>query len=182
MTSTFDVLRNTIINSQLNQSQKETYLKQLDTTTNTTTNIDTTPIIRNIIADPIINSTMANIGFNPNSIMRDTYNPGFSFKKPIQENNYSSVNIQGQKPVDKQNIKNAVIITKEQATGPNNYGQPEIIKSSIQIVRKANKFNKFNDKKIPLNQQQAFIYSDETPLLDEKLVNRRIPFSKKIVP
>lgn len=182
MTSTFDILRNSIINSGLNQENKENYLKQLNTsisTTNTTNTTNTTsPIVRNIISNSVINTSMANLGFNPNAIMRDTYKPGFSF------NNVSSESINKDtapiKQVNKQNLKNAVIITKEQEIGINKYGKQEIIKSSIQIVQKANKFNKFNDKQIPLNQQQPFKFSDETPLLDEKLVNKNIPFSKKI--
>jgi hypothetical protein len=49
-------------------------------------------------------------------------------------------------------------------------------------VQKAQRFPKLNDKKIPINNNQPFKVSDETPLLDEKIVNPRIPFSKKLVP
>jgi hypothetical protein len=185
MTSTFDILRNSIINSGLSEQNKETYLKQLNTTSETTTTTPSStisPIVRNIVSNPVVNTTIANLGFNPSAIMRDTYKPGFSFKSTTEETTAQQPTTQMAKQVNKQNLKNAVIITKEQETGINEFGKPEIIKSSIQIVQKGKKFNKVNDQRIPLNQQQPFKYSDETPLLDEKLVNQRFPFSKKIKP
>jgi hypothetical protein len=183
MTSTFDILRKTIMNSNLSEQNKNTYLEKLNnttSTTSTTTDNNISSTLRDIISNPVINTTMSNLGFNPSAIMRDTYKPGFSFKSqeiPQQQQQQQNVPL---KPVNKQNIKNAVIITKEQETGIDKTGKQEIIKSSIQVVQKGKKFNELNDKKIPLNQNQPFKYSDETPLLDEKLVDKRIPFSKKL--
>lgn len=180
MASTFDILRKTISNSNLSDANKETYLKQLNKSTETETNTSSTA--RSIISNPVINTTMANLGFNPSAIMRDTYKPGFSFKSdgPIVSQSQTQPVIE--KPVNKKNQKNAVIITKEQKTGINDKGKPEIIASSIQIVQKAKKYNNINDKKVPIDQNQAYKYSDETPLLDEKIVNPTIPFSKKLSP
>jgi len=175
MASTFDILRKTISNSNLSESNKQTYLNQLNSSTETST-------ARNIISNPVINTTMANLGFNPNSIMRDTYKPGFSFKSSNTTPTTQQQQAVIQKPVNKNNIRNAVIITKEQKTGINDKGKPEIIASSIQVVQKAVKYNNLNDKKVPIDQNQAYKFSDETPLLDEKIVNPVIPFSKKLSP
>lgn len=174
MASTVDILRKTIEKSNLSQASKDTYLGKIDASNDAST-------LRNIISNPVVNTTMANLGFNPSSIMRETYKPRYSFKtsdNSIQQPQ-QPIN-QPMKPVNKQNIKNAVIITKEQETGINEEGKPEIIKSSIQIVQKAKQFNKVNDQRIPLERMQPFKFSDDTPLLDEKIVNPRIPFSKKL--
>jgi hypothetical protein len=176
----YDIMHNTIINTPLNPQNKQNYLQQLQTAA---TNTKPQEILRGIISNPIINSNMPNLGFNPSAIMRDTYKPAFSFKKNDDTQEQQSQNqSQIPKPVNKQNIKNAVIITKEQETGIGKEGDPEIISSSIRIVQKAKKFNKLNDQKIPINNNQPFKFSDQTPLLDEKIVNPRIPFSKKLSP
>jgi hypothetical protein len=181
MSSTIDILRNTINSSNLSQANKDAYLSKLNATA--TNNPSISSNVRNIVSNPVINTTMANLGFNPSAIMRDTYKPGFSFKSTptvTQQQQQQPANNQPLKPVNKQNIKNAVIITKEQETGINEQGKPEIIKSSIQIVQKAKQFKKVNDQRVPLERMQPFKFSDETPLLDEKIVNPRIPFSKKL--
>jgi hypothetical protein len=177
MTSTIDILRNTINNSNLSDENKQTYLNKINTTT--TTNSAST--VRNIISNPVINTTMANLGFNPSSIMMDTYKPAFSFK--AKENTQQETQIDNTPPklVNKQNIKNAFIITKEQEIGINKKGKQEIIHSSINIVKKAEKYKKYNEKQIPINQNQPFKFSDETILLNEKLGNAKIPFSKKLI-
>ena len=177
-TNIYDIMSKTINGSQLSEQSKQNYLQQLGSTTS-----KPEQMLRGIISNPVINSTMANLGFNPSAIMRDTYKPAFSFKgneeSPTAQQNATST---PEKPVNKQNMKNAVIITREQETAIAKDGNQEIVKSSIQIVQKAKKFNKFNDKKIPVNNNQPFKISDETPLLDEKIVNPRIPFSKKLSP
>ena len=174
MTSKYDILKNTILNSTLDNQSKQDYINKL----NQSISENDISIVRNIISTPIINTTIANLGFNPTSIMRDTYKPGFSFKS---SSNTSSNSLSNTKPVTDNNIKNAVIVTKEQETGIDNNGNPEIIKSSIQIVKKSNKFNKLNNKDVAISQNQPFQFSDETQLLNEKLIDdNTIPFSKKL--
>jgi hypothetical protein len=181
--NTYDMLRKTIANSGLTEQSKSTYLNQLQNSmsnTTTTTTSPISPVVRNIISNPVVNSTMSNLGFNPSAIMRDTYKPGFSFKTTTEPSTQQQTAVQLAKPVNKQNLKRAVIIIKEQQVGQDVKGRPEIIKSSIQVVNKAKKYAKLDDHYIPLNQNQAYKVSDETPLLDEKIVDKRIPFSPKL--
>ena len=173
----YDIMHKTINSSQLSETNKQNYLQQMGTTVS-----KPEQMLRGIISNPVVNSTMANLGFNPSAIMRDTYKPAFSFKKNEQTPIIQKNNDILEKPVNKQNLKNAIIITKEQETAIDQKGNPEIVASSINIVQKAKQFNKFNDKKIPINNNQPFKYSEQTPLLDEKIVNPHIPFSKKLSP
>jgi hypothetical protein len=178
-----EIMKKTIDNSGLSEERKQTYLKQLETATTTTSTTYDKPqqILRGLLSNPVLNTSALNLGFNPSAIMRDTYKPAFSFKNnESTQTQQQSQQQQVQKPVDNKNIKKAIIITKEQETGIDKNGNPEIIKSSIQIVQPAKPFKNFNDKKVPINQNQPFKYSDETPLLDEKIVDQRIPFSKKL--
>jgi hypothetical protein len=180
-----EIMKKTIDNSGLSEERKQSYIKQLETATSTTEGTSYNKpqeILRGLLSNPVLNTSALNLGFNPSAIMRDTYKPAFSFKsnETRQTQQQQPQQQQVQKQVDNKNIKKAIIITKEQETGIDKSGNPEIIKSSIQIVQQAKPFKKFNDKRVPVNQNQPFKYSDETPLFDEKIVDKQIPFSKKL--
>jgi hypothetical protein len=169
MISIYDILKKTILSSQLNEKTKQTFMDQLIESVSK----NDASGIRKIISNPVINGGIGILEYNPTAIMRDTYIPGISFKSQNTDtdNNNNKNNNGPKKPVTDKNIKNAVIITKEQETGIGKSGNQEIIKSSIQIVQMADKFNSTNSTNVPINQNQSYKYSDETPLNNEILVD-----------
>jgi len=165
---TISTVQKTVLLDNLNKSNEDTLA----------------PTIRNIISTPSVAKTLSNNGINTDFIMKETYKPRFSFKASEQTTaNTSSQQFQPPpvNKLNKQNIKDAVIITKQQEVGTDAKGKREIIQSSIQVVKPDKVYVKKNEKGIPVNQNQSFKYSDNLPLLKQKLVNKNIPFSKKLL-
>lgn len=178
MSSVYDILRKGIANSGLSKESKTTYLNKIENLNN---NQNKDKVIRDVISNPLVNTTLVNIGFNPSNIMYDTYRkPIISFKSNNNNIKDENNNKKNSNPINKKDIDDASIITKEQVVGIGKNGKPEIIKSSKQIVKIKEKYTTLDENNIPLNQKQSYLYSDEEILLDEKIVDKKIPFSKKL--